>query len=193
MRFEVKRQDADDSEWKEAGTTDEGTAVTSEELQALQQNSDFLTDLVHVAAETATEGVAVPIHRYQSYQKWSASIDTIALELEDTIDAASPAARDASLDANPYVVRAIAVSAANESEVPSPDGVKSTFSLDNVDDVAPLGPTNIVAVADVAGALMPTKMGVIQSVELLMKQCNRPYPCLPLNQQPPQTPTRKVQ
>ena len=159
MRFEIKRQDADDSEWKEAGTTDEGTAVTSEELQALQQNSDFLTDLVHVAAETATAGGDVAIHRYQDYQKWSASIDTIALELEDTIDAASPAARDASLDANPYVVRAIAVSAANESEAPSPDGVKSTFSLDNVDDVAPLGPTNIVAVADVAGAIDTSEDG----------------------------------
>ena len=75
------------------------------------------------------------------------------MELEDTIDAASPAARDASLDANPYVVRAIALSAANESETAAPDGVKSMFSLDNVDDIAPLGPTNIVAVADVAGAI----------------------------------------
>ena len=154
-RFEVKRQDADDSEWKEVGMTSEGTVVTAEELQELQQqNADFLADLVYSAAKTVVDGEGTaPIHKHQAYQKWSVSIDTVALELEDTIDAASPAARDASLDANPYVVRAIALSAANESETAAPDGVKSMFSLDNVDDIAPLGPTNIVAVADVAGAI----------------------------------------
>ena len=159
MIFEVKRQDADDSEWKEVGTTAEGMVVTEEEGQELQQSLDFFTDLIYSAAkafdvkegETAPE--VVPIDRDQAYQKWSVSIDTIELGLEDTIDAESPAARDVSLDANPYVVRAIAVSAVDGSETASGIGVKSTFSLDNVDDVAPLGPTNIVAVADVAGAI----------------------------------------
>ena len=47
-------------------------------------------------------------------------------------------------------MRAIAVSAANESETAAPSGVKSMFSVDNVDDVAPLGPTNITAVTHVA-------------------------------------------
>ena len=159
MIFEVKHQDADDSEWKEVGTTAEGMVVTEEEGQELQQSLDFFTDLIYSAAkafdvkegETAPE--VVPIDRDQAYQKWLVSIDTIELGLEDTIDAESPAARDVSLDTNPYVVRAIAVSAVDGSETASGIGVKSTFSLDNVDDVAPLGPTNIVAVADVAGAI----------------------------------------
>ena len=152
VRVELKRQDADDSEWKEVATTAEGTPVTEEEYQELKQtDADFIADFVHVAAEAVVGGEATaPIHQHQAYQKWSVSVDTIALELEDTITADSPAARNASLDANPYVVRAIAVSTANESETAAPNGVKSMFSLDNVDDVAPLGPTNITAVTHVA-------------------------------------------
>ena len=69
------------------------------------------------------------------------------------------AARDVSLDTNPYVVRAIAVSAGDGNETASGSGVKSTFSLDNVDDVAPLGETKIVAVADVAGPIEPDADG----------------------------------
>ena len=151
MRFEVKRQDADDAEWTEVGATAEGAAVTEEEFQELKaQNADFLADLIHTAAETVAGGEATaPIHKHEAYQRWSVDIDTVALELEDTITADGAAARDVSLDANPYVVRAIAVSAANEGETAAPSGVKSMFSLDNVDDVAPLGPTNITAVAHV--------------------------------------------
>ena len=138
MRFEVKRQNADDFQWKEVGTT----------------------DFVYNAAETAAgDEETASIHPDQTYQKWSVSIDTIWWGLEDTIDAESLAARNVSLDTNPYVVRAIAVSAADGSETVSSIGVKSTFSVDNVDDVAPLGPTNIVAVADVAGPIDPDADG----------------------------------
>ena len=161
-RFEAKRLNDDDSMWKEVGTTEEGTAVSSEEVQELQQlNVDALTDLITVAAGTAAAESAKPspIHRYQAYQKWTVDIDTVAMELPDTIDKDSPAARDVSKDDNPYIVRAVAISAANESETGAPDGVNSTFSLDNVDDVAPLGPTNIVAVADVAGPIEANEDG----------------------------------
>ncbi len=151
MRFEVKRQDADDSEWQDVGMSSEGTAVTAEEVQALQNDADFVADIVHIAADTVVGGAASSlIYQHASYQKWSIEIDTVALGLEDTIDADSPAARDVSLDTNPYVVRAIAISAANESEAAAAAGIKSQFSLDNVDDVAPLGPTNITAVAHVS-------------------------------------------
>ena len=155
--FEVKRQDADDAGWTEVGATAEGAAVTEEEFQELkEQNTDFLADLIHTAAESIVGGEAtVLIHKQQAYQRWSVDIDTVALGLEDTITADSPAARDVSLDANLYVVRAIAVSAANESEAVAADGVKSMFSLDNVDDVAPLGPTNITAVTHVADGVAP--------------------------------------
>ena len=152
VRVKIKRQDADDSEWKEVAVATEGTVVSEEEYQELKQNdADFIADFVGVAAETVVSGEATaPIHKHQAYQKWSVSIDTVALELEDTITADSPAARDAAQDSNPYIVRAIALSAANESETAAPSGVQSRFSLDNVDDVAPLGPTNITAVTHVA-------------------------------------------
>ena len=148
MLFRVKRQDADESEWKEVGTTAEGIVVTEEEREELQQQVDFLTDLVRSAAKTIEDGEkTAPIHR-QGYQKWSVSIDTIALDLADTITKDSPAARDVSLDTNLYVVSVI-----TEPKVEYPSGIKATFSLDNEDDIGPLGPTNIVAVADVAGAI----------------------------------------
>ena len=161
MRFEIKRQDADDSEWTEVAAAEEGMAVAAEDLEGLQQqNVDFLGDLLATAAgSVVTSGETSPIHRHQAYQKWSVSIDTVALELEDTIDKDSPAARDASLDANPYVVRAIAVTIEDEPDVMAPDGVQSTFSLDNVDDVPPVGPTNIVAVADAAGMIEANEDG----------------------------------
>ena len=150
MRFEVKRQDADASEWQEVGVGSESAAVTAEEVQELQNNADFVADFVYSAADTVVGGASSSlIYQHASYQRWSIDIDTVALGLEDTIDADSPAARDVSLDTNPYVVRAIAISAANESEAAAADGIKSQFSLDNVDDVAPLGPTNITAVSHV--------------------------------------------
>ncbi|MDE0397453.1 MAG: Ig-like domain-containing protein [Candidatus Poribacteria bacterium] len=160
-RIEAKRQNDDDSAWEPVGTAEEGIAVTAEEVQELQHlNVDSLSDLIAVAAgNAATSAEASPIHRYQTYQKWTVDIDTVALELPDTIDKDSPAARDASKDDNPYVVRAVAISAADEGETESPDGVQSTFSLDNVDDVGPLGPTNIVAVADVAGMIEANEDG----------------------------------
>ncbi len=160
-RFEAKRLNDDDSAWKPVGTAEEGTVVASEEVQELQHlNVDALSDIIAVAAGTAAaSSEPSPIHRYQAYQKWTFDIDTIALELPDTIEMGSPAERDASKDDNPYVVRAVAISAADEGETVSPDGVTSTFSLDNVDDVAPLGPTNIVAVADVAGPIEANEDG----------------------------------
>ncbi|MYK22285.1 hypothetical protein F4054_08495, partial [Candidatus Poribacteria bacterium] len=151
MGFEVKRRNDDDSAWKMVGTAEEGTVVTSEEVQELQQlNVDALSDLIAVAAGTAAvSSEPAPIHRYQAYQKWTVDVDTIALELPDTIEKGSPAERDASKDDNPYVVRAVAMSAADEGETGSPEGVQSTFSLDNDDDVSPEGPTIIVDVDDV--------------------------------------------
>ncbi len=157
MRFEIKRKDADDSAWTSVDNiAGSSVAISKEELE--QELLDFAVDVVQVAAESTNtettgsgERTAVQIYRYQTYQKWSVEVDTTALD--DTIDSASPAARDATLDANPYIVRAIAIAEADGSETVSPEGVRTMFSVDNDDDVAPLGPTNIVAVADVAGAI----------------------------------------
>ena len=133
------------------GTADTGVLATEEEIAALQQNTDFITDLVAVAAEaTAMDELSgKPIH-YPTYLKWSVEVDTTALE--DTITAESDAARDASKDDNQYMVNATAITSGAE-EVPGRPGAKTYLSVDNVDDVAPLGPTTIVAVADVAGMI----------------------------------------
>ena len=129
----------------------EGVLVTAEEVAALQQNTDFITDLVAVAAEaTAVDELTGKPIFYPTYLKWSAEVDTATLE--DTITAESAAARDASKDDSQHLATAIAVTSGAE-EVPGRPGAKTYLSVDNVDDVGPLGPTNIVAVADVAGAI----------------------------------------
>lgn len=79
----------------------------------------------------------------QEQWKWTVEVDTTALD--DTITADSPAARDASLDPSPYMLRAVAI--VDGKEIISPDEVIEKFSVDNVDDVAPLGPTEIIEVA----------------------------------------------
>ena len=128
----------------------EGVLVTAEEVAALQQNTDFITDLVAVAAEaTATDELTGKPIFYPTYLKWSVEVDTATLE--DTITAESAAARDASEDDSQHLATAIAVT--STEEVPGRPGAKTYLSVDNVDDVGPLGPTNIVAVADVAGAI----------------------------------------
>ena len=129
----------------------ESVLVTAEEVAALQQNTDFITDLVAVAAEAtaADELSGKPIY-YPTYLKWSVEVDTTTLE--DTITAESASARDASKDDSQHLATAIAVTSGAE-EVPGRPGAKTYLSVDNVDDVGPLGPTNIVAVADVAGAI----------------------------------------
>ena len=125
--------------------------LPQEEVAALQQNTDFITDLVAVAAEaTATDELTGKPIFYPTYLKWSVEVDTATLE--DTITAESAAARDASKDDSQHLATAIAVTSGAE-EVPGRPGAKTYLSVDNVDDVGPLGPTNIVAVADVAGAI----------------------------------------
>ena len=133
------------------GTADTGVLATAEEIAALQQNTDFITDLVAVAAEaTAMDELSGKPIFYSTYLKWSVEVDTTALE--DTITAESAAARDASKDDSQYMVNATAITSGAE-EVPGRPGAKTYLSVDNVDDVGPIGPTNIVAVADVAGAI----------------------------------------
>ena len=78
----------------------------------------------------------------QERWKWTIEVDTTALD--DTITIDSPAARDASLDPSPYMIRAIV--AAGGREIMSLEEVIEKFSVDNIDDVAPLGPTKIVEV-----------------------------------------------
>ena len=87
----------------------------------------------------------------QTHQEWSVSVNTTTLP--DTITANSLAARNASRDNNQYMVRAVAIAEAEGSETPSADDVTAMFSVDNVDDVGPLGPTNIVTISKADGPI----------------------------------------
>ena len=126
-------------------TTDAGVLATAEEIAALEQNADFVTDLVQGALDR--QGAIY----FPAYMKHSVEVDTTAVE--DTITAESPAARDASKDENQHKVTATATTSAAD-EVDGSDAAATYLSVDNVDDVPPVGPTNIVNVADVAGDII---------------------------------------
>ena len=79
-------------------------------------------------------------------ERWSVTLDTTTVP--DTITKDNPGARNAALDNNQYTVRAVAIGA-DGTEWPS--NRTARFSVDNVDDVSPVGPTNIVSVADADG------------------------------------------
>ncbi len=155
--FEVKRPT--DEAWIDVGTATESMMVSDVSDAEL---ADFVGDVAVLTANATEasesgEATVVPINRSQTYQEWMLEVDTTTLE--DTITADSPAARDASKDDNQYMVRVTAIAEADGSETMSADGVTAHFSVDNVDDVSPVGPTNIVAVADVAGMIEANEDG----------------------------------
>ena len=66
------------------------------------------------------------------------------------------AARNATLDNNRYTVRAVAI---GDDGTEWPSTLTARFSVDNVDDVPPVGPTNIAAVADADGPVEANEDG----------------------------------
>ena len=152
VRLVVKRPG--DEEWIDAGEATESTPTTSTPTTEISDTT--LADFVGDLANAATDTPVVPINR--TYQMWAIEVDTT--KLEDTITAESPASRDASQDDNQYMVRAIPIEEAEDFDDPeaSPNAT-AMFSVDNDDDVGPLGPTNIVAVADVAGPIEANEDG----------------------------------
>ena len=138
------------------GVTGDGVVITAEEFKALEDNADVIDDLLGFAAGTVALGAASEASIYRddyppNLMKWTVMVDTTALE--DTITAESTAVRDATKDENQYIVTASALTDAGE--LPAPANVKSHLSVDNVDDVGPVGPTNIVAVTHVADGVAP--------------------------------------
>ena len=152
-------------EGKEIGTVSAppDEVIESSELSELEGNVDFLDDLIHEAVGAVAGGEAsasiAPEYPVGRIAVWSVEVNTRAEDaagmriLPDTITKDSPAARDASKDENQHVVTASAMTDAGEK--PAPDTVKSLLSVDNDDDVAPLGPTNITAVTNVAEGVEP--------------------------------------
>ena len=134
IRLEAKR--ANDTDWTTIGTGDASTSVDIEDA-ALPGVLDHLTGIAVEGTEVGNRSV-VAIDA--TYHEWAVSVDTIALGLADSITNTSPGARDVSLDDNPYTVRAFAVDGSGKEWA---SDATEMFSLDNVDDVAPLGPTNV--------------------------------------------------
>ena len=147
VRIEVKRPG--DAEWIDAGTATDSMATTEVSDATL---TDFVSDLANTAVSATEAGETEPVAINQTYQMWAIDVDTTTLE--DTITADSEAARDASKDDNQYMVRAVPIEEADDFADPeaSPNAT-AMFSVDNVDDVSPEGPTHIVAVSDVAGMI----------------------------------------
>ena len=98
-----------------------------------------LADAVQAAVGLAAGGTDASVAP-GDYLEWSLTVDTKTLD--DTITKESPGARDYTKDDNPYTIRAFAVSG-DATEWPS--DATTMLSVDNVDDVEPLGPTNITA------------------------------------------------
>ena len=137
VEFEVRRSQGTD--WVPVGTAQlAGTTVVSQVQIAI------IEDLVGAVVGGAASAPIAPF-----YRQWSISVDTTTLE--DTILDDTPAASDASQDDNPYVVRAIAVDAANAA-YPSADGVTDSFSVDNY------SPTEITEVANEVEVVAPREV-----------------------------------
>ncbi len=151
VRFEVKRPD--DETWERITGTVEPEMVADADLD------DITTGLIQITQHNVLSGgdsaVAIP-----ALMKYSVTVDTRELalldrtdepiKLGDTIKRGDAAERDVSLDGNQYRVRAIALTPKNldHPEYPQVDGVDAHFSLDNDDDVPPLGPAKITDVSD---------------------------------------------
>ena len=164
MLVEVKRPG--DEEWIDVGTATESMLVSDVSDAELADFVDDVAALTVNAAEASDGGEAtvVSVDPSQTHREWMLEVDTTTLE--DTIAIANvdniDAIRDASKDSNQYQVRVTAIAEYNESvisETLSADGITAHFSVDNVDDVPPVGPTNITAVADVAGMIEANEDG----------------------------------
>ena len=127
VQLEIRR--AADADWMPIGIVQTANTRVTSHIQIA-----VIEDLVNAIISGAP---TAPISLL--YREWPLTIDSATLE--DTIMDDSPAASDASLDDNPYVLRAIAVDTA-AARYESADGVTDSFSLDNY------SPTEIVQVAN---------------------------------------------
>ena len=152
IRVEAKRMKTDE-DWTDLGAVrvedgkDEG--MEGEETAGIDLDFKDKT-LGEVYAEVYADAeVQVHIDPTSSYLKWVVTVDTTALA--DTITKDSPAAHALALgdyvklDDNRYMVRAYAVGEDGSDISVALEGDNTEmFSVDNVDDVAPLGPTNVM-------------------------------------------------
>ena len=135
VQLEIRR--SADADWMPLGVVQlAGTTVVS-----IDEEIAIIGDRISTIIGGAPTAAISPL-----YRKWSLPVDSATLE--DTILDDSPAASDASLDDNPYVVRAIAVDTAGTG-YPSADGVTHSVSVDNY------SPTSIAQVANEVEMVAP--------------------------------------
>ena len=138
VQLEIRR--SADADWMPLGIVPiADTTVTSHVEIAI------IEDLVNSILNGSPTAPISPL-----YRKWSLAVDSATLE--DTILDDTPAASDASLDDNPYVVQAIAVDMAG-GVYPSADGITDSISLDNY------SPTAITTVANEVAMVVPGEDG----------------------------------
>ena len=146
VRFEVRRKDG--TEWMAVETIDMESAVIV--AQALP--ASVVQKWVATVAE-GTPTVSIP----DRYRKWMLKMDTTTLDDIITKDDAA-GGRDVRIDENPYIIRAVAI--AGGADHMGSGRVHDSFSVDNVDDVAPLERTIILTVSDHGGMLTASNEGV---------------------------------
>ena len=130
VRFELTQSDGTTVP---LGTAEQGVTPTG------------LADAVQAAVGSAAAGTDASVNP-GDYHEWTLTIDTTTLA--DTITKDGAGARDVSKDDNQHTIRAFAVSA-DATEWPS--DAMTMLSVDNVDDVGPLGPTYITTIANAGG------------------------------------------
>ncbi len=161
---EVKRMQDGEDEWEPIATVvpdpdnpvnydpNDGTAA---KLMEIVINDKALGD------RYPSDASMIHIDETSSYLKWLITVDTTMLEAGDTITKDNPGARNVAMDDNRYMVRATPVVdgstyvSTNDNENPTAEGdYTEMFSVDNDDDVAPLGPTNVVEITDDTGTVV---------------------------------------
>ena len=134
VQLEIRR--SADADWMPLGVAQIGDSRVTSHVQIA-----IIEDLVNSILSGSPTAPISPL-----YREWFLDVDSATLE--DTILDDTPAASDASLDDNPYVVRAIAVDMAG-GVYPSADGITDSISLDNY------SPTVITTVANEVEMVAP--------------------------------------
>ena len=138
VQLEIRR--SADADWMPLGVAQIGDSRVTSHVQIA-----IIEDLVNsILSGSPTAPISL------LYREWFLDVDSATLE--DTILDDTPAASDASLDDNPYVVRAIAVDMAG-GVYPSADGITDSISLDNY------SPTAINQVANEVEMVAPREDG----------------------------------
>ena len=138
VQLEARR--SADADWMPLGSVQIADTTVTSHVEIV-----IIEDLVNSILNGAPTAPISPL-----YRKWSLAVDSATLE--DTILDDTPAASDASLDDNPYVVRAVAIDMAGTT-YPSADGITDSISLDNY------SPTAITTVANEVEMVVPREDG----------------------------------